>query len=199
MDLQVEAMEVQLHLAADLQRSVSIHVVQAWGPVMDLFQRVKKHRLEMFYGMSSNVLKKSRKERIQERKIKNSLETRVTEQHLWPPKIYFHSFGGKSAVIDQLDALLGRSITSSSGEIIPASELFFGFAPVINFRSPKTAQVIQKVGIHRLVLETDVEEYHDVIQDLHRNVAFVAAALDIEPHLVVEKTLENSKRLYNMT
>ena len=202
MDLQVEAMELQFHLAADMQRSVSIHVVQAWGPMMELFQRVKLARLEMFYNMSPDKPKMSRKERLQERKLKHIQGTSNVisnvDEHLWPPKIYFHSFGGKSGVIDQIDALLGRSITSEHGDCILGSELFFGFAPVINFRSPKTKEIIKKVGIDRLVLETDLEDYSGVIDDLHRNVEFVAEALGIEAQTVVEKTLENSRRLYNI-
>lgn len=203
MDLQVEAMEIQFHLAADLHKSVSIHVVQAWGPVMELFQRVKKTRLATVFGSSTDKPRRSRKERLQERKVKKeqeiSVNTSKTAKYLWPPKIYFHSFGGKPAVIDQLDALLGRSTTTEDGECIPGAELYFGFAPVINFRSPKTSEVVKKVGIHRLVLETDLEDYSDMVIDLHRAVEFVAEALNIEPDSVVEQTLKNAKQLYCIT
>jgi Tat protein secretion system quality control protein TatD with DNase activity len=59
-----------------------------------------------------------------------------------PPKIYFHAFGGKAGTVDQLTALCGRDM----------GRVYFGFAPVVNFRSPNTAEIVRKVGIERLVL-----------------------------------------------
>jgi len=200
MMLQVEAMEIQLHLAADLHKSCSIHVVQAWGPLMELLKRVKRTRLETVFGSSPDKPKMNRKDRLQERKLKKEQgdESIKVDKYLWPPIIYFHSFGGKPAVIDQLDALLGRSTTLDNGETVLGSQLYFGFAPVINFRSPKTSEVIKKVGISRLVLETDLEDYTDLVNDLHRAVGFVAEALNIDPDTVVEQTFRNSKELYNI-
>jgi len=54
MDLLVEAMEVQFHLAADLHMTVSVHVVQAWGPFMEVLQRIKTSRLNIVFGSSSD-------------------------------------------------------------------------------------------------------------------------------------------------
>jgi len=50
------------------------------------------------------------------------------------------------------------------------AKVYYGFAPFANFRSPKTADVARKIGIDRLVLETDYENYLDVRQQLKLNV-----------------------------
>lgn len=42
METQVEAFELQMQLAARLQRPVSIHTVQCFGPLMDALSRLKK-------------------------------------------------------------------------------------------------------------------------------------------------------------
>jgi len=205
MDLQVEAMEVQFHLAADLHKSVSVHVVQAWGPFMEVLQRIKTSRLNIVFGSSSDKRKINRKQRLLERKLKRDGDLEhvddinMERRFLWPRNIYFHSFGGKPAVIDQLDAMLGRSVNADHGVSIPGCQLYFGFAPVINFRSPKTSEVIKKVGLHRLVLETDLEEYSDMVDDLHRGVGYIAEALHVDHDSVVKQTLANAKQLYNIT
>jgi TatD DNase family protein len=54
-----------------------------------------------------------------------------------PPKFYFHAFSGKAGVVDQLTAICGREV----------GKCYFGFAPIVNFQSPKTTNLIRKVGI----------------------------------------------------
>lgn len=106
-----------------------------------------------------------------------------------PPKIYFHAFGGKVGTVDQLSAICGRNL----------GQCYFGFAPVVNFRSSKTADVIRKVGLNRLVLETDHEDAALVAESLIDSIRLVANALDIEECLVVEQTTANAFDLYGLT
>lgn len=152
MERQVEAFELQLRIATELNRPVSIHAVQAWGPMMDTLNKK--------FGK-----KKGDK----------------------PPRMYFHAFGGKPAVVNQIDAAC-----RGTGEVI------YGFAPCVNFRSHKTAEVIRKIGIDRLVLESDRENFRFVTVDLVENVKYIAEALNIDEAEVIKKTTENAMRFYDL-
>eukprot|EP00566_Odontella_aurita_P014919 CAMPEP_0113570970 /NCGR_PEP_ID=MMETSP0015_2-20120614/25290_1 /TAXON_ID=2838 /ORGANISM="Odontella" /LENGTH=341 /DNA_ID=CAMNT_0000473861 /DNA_START=271 /DNA_END=1297 /DNA_ORIENTATION=- /assembly_acc=CAM_ASM_000160 len=147
---QIEAFELQMWIATELQRPVSIHAVQAWGPLLDTLNKK--------FGK-----KKGDK----------------------PSRLYFHAFGGEPAVVDQIDAAAGKRMK------------LLGFAPIINFRSPKTADVIRKVGIDRLVLESDRENYILVKNDLAANANYIAEALEMDPSKI-EKTSENAFRFYGI-
>lgn len=103
-----------------------------------------------------------------------------------PPKVYFHAFGGKVGTVDQLLALCGRDST------------YFGFAPVINFRSPKTFDVIRHVGLDRLVLETDHEDASQVPESIESGIRLLAEALDESQETIVERTTANAFELYNL-
>mmetsp|Transcript_31953 Transcript_31953/g.47031 ORF Transcript_31953/g.47031 Transcript_31953/m.47031 type:complete len:366 (+) Transcript_31953:61-1158(+) len=149
MERQKEAFELQIRIATEMQRTVSVHAVQAWGPMMDIL---------------NTKLGKKKGDK--------------------PPCIYFHAFGGKASVVDQLNAACR-----------PA-KVYYGFAPFANFRSPKTADVARKIGIDRLVLETDYENYLDVRQQLELNVLFLAKALDMDPLEVMKTTRMNAMHLY---
>jgi len=107
-----------------------------------------------------------------------------------PPTIYFHAFGGKLGTVDQLVALCGKGKRKSI--------LYFGFAPLCNFRSPKTAEVIRKVGIARLVLETDHEDAALVPESIQVGVALIADALCVTEEEVIERTTENAYNLYGL-
>ena len=153
MDKQVEAFRYQLELAARLERPVSIHAVQCFGPLMDTLCRLRKSK------------------------------------HGLPPKTYFHAFGGKSGTVDQLLALCGREI----------GDVYFGFAPVVNFRSPKTADLVRKVGIERLLLETDHEDAARVSGSMREGIQFMAEALECSADRVVERTTQNAFAFYNLS
>jgi Tat protein secretion system quality control protein TatD with DNase activity len=153
METQVEAFRLQMELAARLKRHVSLHAVQAFGPLLETLSSLKKAPCGL------------------------------------PPKIYFHAFGGKAATVDQLTAICGRQ----------PGACYFGFAPVVNFRSPKTASVIRKVGIERLVLETDHEDAALVQESLMEGIRLISTALDVEPHEVVEQTTRNAFDLYGLS
>jgi Tat protein secretion system quality control protein TatD with DNase activity len=206
MESQIEAFEAQMHLAADMNRSVSLHAVRCWGPLMDSLRRLKGTRSKM------------RKEtRIERKKLKRELElcneeggssnADIFESYrqidedvlLFPRKIYFHAFGGKAALVDQLDAICRDKSSESSATSKNAVETFYGFAPVVNFRSHKTAAIVRKVGINRLVLETDVEDYARVNADLKSSIEYIAEALEMEEEEVLRHTRNNARRLYGLT
>jgi Tat protein secretion system quality control protein TatD with DNase activity len=105
-----------------------------------------------------------------------------------PPKIYFHAFGGKVGTVDQVLAICGRD----------PGLCYFGFAPVVNFRSPKTADVIRKVGIDRLVLETDHEDAAFVPESLMDGIRLLANSLNMEEGQVVEQTTANAFDFYGL-
>ncbi|CAB9504654.1 TatD DNase domain containing [Seminavis robusta] len=159
MERQVEAFRLQLELAARLDRPVSIHTVQCFGPLFAVLSQFS----------SSNKKRKKKKQSL-------------------PPKLYFHAYGGKAATVEQILALCGREI----------GRVYFGFAPIINFRSPKTLNVIQKVGIERLVLETDHEDAARVPTSMEQGIEIIAAALEMGTQQVVDQTTANAMDLYNL-
>ena len=120
--------------------------------------------------------------------LMNTLSELKKNKQLLPPQIYFHAFGGKEGTVDQLLALCGRQI----------GKVYFGFAPIINFRSPKTASLIRKVGIERLLLETDHEDAARVPASMEEAVRFLAEALNCSEEYIVEKTTANAFDFYNL-
>lgn len=156
MDDQIQAFEAQMEIAARLQRPVSIHAVQCFGPLMTSLSKLKMTKQVGVAGL--------------------------------PPKMYFHAFGGKVGTIDQLLALCGTK----------PGQVYFGFSPVVNFRSPKTASVIRKVGLNRLVLETDHEDASLVPQSIEEGISLIAHALNVSRDEVVEQTTRNAFDLYGL-
>jgi len=149
MDRQINAFQLQMQLAARHQRPVSIHCVQAMGPLMKILSQLKKSKQ-------------------------------------LPPAIYFHAFGGKSGTVDQIAALCH------------GTKFYFGFAPVVNFRSPKTAQVVRHVTIERLLLETDHEDAALVPDSIQAGIQFYAQALGLDESEIVERTTANALEFYGI-
>jgi Tat protein secretion system quality control protein TatD with DNase activity len=116
-------------------------------------------------------------------------ELKTSKTKKLPPKIYFHAFGGKAGTVDQLTALCGRE----SGRV------YFGFAPVINFRSPKTAEIVRKVGIDRLVIETDHEDAARVPESIVEGIRFLSETLEMKEQEVIDKTTANAFDLYGLS
>ena len=56
---------------------------------------------------------------------------------------------------------------------------------------------MKQIGIHRLVLETDLEDSTNVWDDLNRGVEGIALALDMDVSDVAEVTYQNAQRLYD--
>jgi|AntRauTorckE5430_2_1112549.scaffolds.fasta_scaffold08144_1 Tat protein secretion system quality control protein TatD with DNase activity len=198
MESQIEAFESQMHLAADLKRSVSVHAVKCWGPLMNSLNDIKKARMKMRKEHKSLRQRLERERELCEsdderNHIIERLKGIEDDVLILPPIIYFHAFGGKPAVVDQLDAICReKSMTSY------VTETFYGFAPVVNFRSPKTESVLQKVGIKRLVLESDLEDYHCVPNDLETSAVFTARVFGMEKDEVIRRTNSNARYIYGL-
>jgi Tat protein secretion system quality control protein TatD with DNase activity len=127
--------------------------------------------------------------------IKN---VKQSHQGRLPPALYFHAFGGKAASVDQLIALCCNKRSKkqqSKADAATGSKVYFGFAPVVNLRSPKTNEVVQKVGLDRLVLETDEPL---VPQSMQLGVEFLADALGVDPAELIRQTNANAMDLYGI-
>eukprot|EP00977_Amphora_coffeiformis_P019534 scaffold7349_cov173-Amphora_coffeaeformis.AAC.15 len=185
METQVNAFELQMQLAARLQRPVSIHTVQCFGPLMNALSRLKK-------------------------------------QGQLPPRMYFHAFGGKVGTVDQVLALCGRKrgqvyfgFAPVVSECIVALSVIdfvsrYGkrcltkYSPLIwysgtDFRAPKTAQVMLKVGLERLVLETDHEDSAFVQESIQQCISFIAETFGVDEKTVIETTTGNANALYGLS
>jgi Tat protein secretion system quality control protein TatD with DNase activity len=67
-----------------------------------------------------------------------------------------------------------------------------------DFRSKKTTDVIRKVGLERLVLESDHEDAALVAGSIEASISFIAEALQVERDEVIQKTSENAFHLYGL-
>jgi Tat protein secretion system quality control protein TatD with DNase activity len=101
-----------------------------------------------------------------------------------PPRLYFHAFGGKAGTVRQLLAICAKQ------------DVFFGFAPIVNLRSPKTAEIVRCVGPHSVLLESDHEDASLVPDSLLEGIDFYAAALNLTQQEVVGLTTRNAARFY---
>lgn len=196
MDLQIEAFEAQMHIAADLKRSVSIHTVHCWGELMDSLNRIKTQRTKL--RKEQRQLRKTLKRQLgfesnedELRNIEIQLEKLGDDTLVFPPCMYFHAFGGKAALVDQLDAITRDKASPQASPVV-----YFGFAPVINFTAPKTMSVMKKIGLKRLVIESDLENYKRVSQDLQENVNFIANCFNVSENEVMEQTMMNAENIY---
>jgi Tat protein secretion system quality control protein TatD with DNase activity len=175
---QIEAFQYQLELAMIHQRPVSIHCVRAIGPLMDTIQHV-------ICQCKSNYSKQ------------------------WhPPKLYFHAFGGKAATAKQIITSIEKQFpttastttttTTMMSSSLSSTNVYFGFAPIINFTSGKTMDVIRTVGLHRLVLETDLEDWQQIPSSMTCGIEMIARALDVTPKELIAATNTNVRNLYNL-
>lgn len=55
---------------------------------------------------------------------------------------------------------------------------------------------MQKIGLERLVLETDHEDASLVSDSLRQGIAFIAEALKVDEATVIETTTQNAYELY---
>jgi TatD DNase family protein len=126
-------------------------------------------------------------------------KVRKTYQRL-PPKLYFHAFSGQLGTIPQILSICEPKSKNSQRKDLDDDTVccYFGFAPVVNFRSPKTPAIIRAIGLKRIVLETDVEEMEEVAPHLQTGISYIAESLGVDPSVVLEQTTRNAMRLYNI-
>ncbi|KAL7496002.1 hypothetical protein ACHAWT_005466 [Skeletonema menzelii] len=175
MELQRKAFEEQLVLAAELQRPVSIHVVSAWGELFAAFESVCDRMKRKYDKMEA---------------MDGQRKRRKTKAKLLPPKIYFHAFSGKVGALPSI-------ISACTKGHVPIEDVYFGFPPAIkNFYAPKTPKIMKEIGIHQLLLETDLEDATSAWDDLKRGVTGISEALDMAESEVARITYENANRFY---
>lgn len=187
MQLQKEAFIKQLLLATELKRPVSIHVVRAWGELFDSLGEVREIMKQKY--LEQHSLESERQGSNLEQKVAKK-KPKIKEA-LLPPKMYFHAFSGKSGVIPSLLSVCAK------GNIDPNNDVYFGFAPAIpNFYAPKTPSIMKEIGLHRLLLETDLEDASRAWDDLIRCVEGIADALDVDVEDVADRTYRNAQCFY---
>jgi Tat protein secretion system quality control protein TatD with DNase activity len=153
--------------------------------------------------------KDQQKRRMQEEEEKkknaSSIEKEDVESLLLSASVYHPSSSSSSASTSKSTALpSARSTTTSTSAAAattpppPPTKLYFGFAPVINFRSPKTANVIQKVGLDRLVLETDHEDATFVPEAMILGIDLLSKVFNVPPEQVIAQTTANAMELYGI-
>jgi Tat protein secretion system quality control protein TatD with DNase activity len=209
------AFESQLLLATELNRPVSIHVVQAWGELLDSFitvQDIMRRRynndnvheaveeevteestIATTTATTINDLLISQKSRVNNNNNKNKAKKQQLLQQkrqLLPPKIYFHAFSGKAGILPSLLSLCARAN-------IPKNNVYFGFAPTLpNYNTNKTPNIMKHIGIHQLLLESDLEDCTCVMDHLKAGVEGLANALDMNIEDVANVTYQNAMRFY---
>jgi len=203
MERQVEAFRYQLHLATKHRRPVSVHCVRAMGKIMDTLTEVADANYNnelLLLSLSSTTT--------------TSMPLSLEDDHgliILPPRIYFHAFGGKAATASQLVKTLekrrrikiikkkddkNKNNNNKKFKTTIPPKVYFGFAPLVNFESPKTLEVIQTIGIDRLVLETDHEDIQKVGPSMKLAIAVISKALEVSPEELIRVTNDNVKDLY---
>ena len=69
---------------------------------------------------------------------------------------------------------------------------------LVDFKSAKTVDVIRKVGLHRLLLETDHEDASRVPNSMEQSVTFVAKTLEVDRDEVIRITTSNAFDFYGL-
>ena len=198
MEEQADAFMYQLQLATIYERPVSVHCVRATGKIMDVLNHV--------FQYNSKKIKEHKKKK----KLKRNDDGHIDDNNnvksdpaypprVLPPQIYFHAFGGKAATVKQLVQTLERKGNKGQETATStATKCFFGFAPIINFESHKTTDVIKTVGLDRLVLETDHEDAARVESSMKMGVRVIAEALSISEEELIRVTNSNARELYQI-
>ena len=192
MTLQKLAFEEQLLLATELNRPVSIHVVKAWGELLDSFITVQDIMRQRYDDNFHDAIEEVTEEMTvsQQRVIRRRRQQRQ-RQLLLPPKIYFHAFSGKSGILPSILSICARAN-------IPKTNVYFGFAPTItkSYYSNKTPTIMKAIGINQLLLETDLEDSTNALDDLMTGAEGLATALDMTVEDVATATCQNAIRFY---
>mmetsp|Transcript_39294 Transcript_39294/g.95030 ORF Transcript_39294/g.95030 Transcript_39294/m.95030 type:complete len:454 (-) Transcript_39294:373-1734(-) len=198
MDEQADSFMYQLQLATVYERPVSVHCVRATGKIMDVLNHVYQYNNKK----NKELKKKNKLKRVDDGHINDDDGVKNQPNHplrLLPPRIYFHAFGGKAATVKQLiQTLERRGNKGKETATSTTTKCFFGFAPIINFESHKTTDVIKAVGLDRLVLETDHEDAARVESSMKMGVRVISDALSVSKEELIRVTNANARELYQL-
>ncbi|KAF2010311.1 Metallo-dependent hydrolase [Aaosphaeria arxii CBS 175.79] len=160
--------KMQFQLAAEMNRAVSVHGVQAHGMVFDTLK-------ELYEGHEKKVLSKREKKKqgtSQPTETSHSEVDTETTSPPYPPRICLHSYSGNASNFKQY-----------LNPAIPV-EIFASFSTAINLsddldgETPKSfEEMIQIVPDHMLLIESDLHtagEHMDTrIEDIARRICKV--------------------------
>ena len=195
MEKQIQALYYQLCLATQLHLPVSIHCVHAMGPIMTTLHDVQKDMggklppklyFHAFGGKEATV------DQILSFVDKSNKALKKKKKKMKPREIQ----DAESSTVSTSSSLSPSSSTTATTTTTTA--VYFGFAPVINFRSPKTMNVIRKIGLEKLVLETDHEDSKYVLQSMEDSIKYLSQALDVTPTEIILQTTKNAYDLYGI-
>jgi Tat protein secretion system quality control protein TatD with DNase activity len=227
MEIQIKAFYYQFELATRLERPVSLHCVHAMGPMVQVIRDVQRSYQKLppklyfhaFGGKEATVdqlvslvdkanqqsnakhkkakaqAKKDKQKRIQEETKKTDNTSSIEKEDV---ESLLSASAASSSTTSTITVLPTRRTTTTATTTTTPTKLYFGFAPVINFRSPKTANVIQKVGLDRLVLETDHEDATFVPEAMILGIALLSKVLNVPPEQVIAQTTANAMELYGI-
>lgn len=104
------------------------------------------------------------------------------KKRILPTKLYFHAFCGKVGVVNSLQGICTKY-----------TEVYNGFAHVINARSTKTKSVLKHIGIENIMLESDVEDESNVVENMNKGLEYLSGVFGEDKDWVRDKVWENSK------
>ncbi|KAL3927405.1 MAG: hypothetical protein SGBAC_013101 [Bacillariaceae sp.] len=205
MQTQMLAMEWQIKLAVQYQRPVSVHCVRAMGSMLEVWKKVIASKKESKQPQQNNL-----PPRIYFHAFGGKAATVIQLIRLLEPKPKSQkkkkkkqrNEGDGNIEIDDMTATeeknlpLATTAASTSATIEQPTVVYFGFAPIVNFQSPKTLDVIRAVGLDRLVLETDHEEAYKVPTTMKEGLRVISGAFGITEEELIAITNKNAKRLY---
>jgi Tat protein secretion system quality control protein TatD with DNase activity len=144
--------------------------------------------------------KKDKQKRMQEEEKKEKNASSIEKEDVETLLVSASAYQSSSSLTStsKSTALPSARRTTSTSATTTPTKLYFGFAPVINFRSPKTAKVIQKVGLDRLVLETDHEDATFVPEAMILGIALLSKVFNVPPEQVIAQTTANAMELYGI-
>ncbi|KAF3482979.1 Cut9-interacting protein scn1 [Arthroderma uncinatum] len=172
MDHQRAVIKVQLRLAGELQRPVSLHSVQAHGAIIEVLQ-------ELWAGYEKKVISNRQRKRgssvprahegedvspthSNEGSDSDKIETKPKP---FPPRICMHSYSGP---VDPLNQFFHPKV--------PA-DVYFSFSAVINFpdgANAKSSNVISALPEDRILVESDIhcagQRMDDLLEQIVRQV-----------------------------
>ena len=98
-----------------------------------------------------------------------------------------HAYGGSKEFTDLLLKL---------GEF-KGVDFYFGFASVINLKSPKTKDVIKHIPKDNILIESDLESTEELDTEISLMLNFIAECKSWNVEEAVEITTTNAKRFFS--